>query len=345
MIKKLILIQLLLIPLTILTKKGPTDSSDDISKQIADFMKICQAAGFDEAKCYEELIQTIIPNLNQPDSTKDSAELKAAQPDSTNKVPDTQNSSNEYIGPMPKELEEVAVMIQHEDKFKKLGVEIPLGYLLYGPPGTGKTFVGKHFAKKINAEFRYVRGSEMQDEFVGGHRKTEELFKSFKDWMFKNNKKMVIFLDELDCLVGTRDNNSNSNHMEKIGAFLREVDSMKSKGAIILGATNYRDRIDPAILRNGRLGMHIECKLPDEATKKHFLEAKVAPHKDYFSPAINWAKIAEECQNCNYPDLEEVVNAAKRKAIQRSIESKGETILISPDDITMPIRKKINFID
>lgn len=37
----------------------------------------------------------------------------------------------------------------------------------------------------------------------------------------------------------------------------------KSEGIIVIGATNLPDRIDPALLRSGRLEMHVRIPMPD----------------------------------------------------------------------------------
>ena len=57
---------------------------------------------------------------------------------------------------------------------------------------------------------------------------------------------------------------SNSQHLEEVAEFLRQVQNAQKNHVLIIAMTNMYEKIDPAILRRGRFDHHIEVGLPSE---------------------------------------------------------------------------------
>src|SRR5690606_11803110 len=77
----------------------------------------------------------------------------------------------------------------------------------------------------------------------------------------------MIFIDELDSIPDRRNANSSGYQFYEAAAtnrFLELVDGFTGRGdVLVIGATNNKDAIDPAVLRAGRFGEHIYMPYPD----------------------------------------------------------------------------------
>jgi len=185
------------------------------------------------------------------------------------------------------ELHEVLELpLQNPELFKKVGIEPPKGILLHGPPGTGKTLLAKAVAESTNSTFIEVVGSELVQKFIGeGAKLVKEIFQ-----LAREKAPSIIFIDEIDAIAATRIEIGTSGEREVQRTFMQllaEVDGFKALGAVkIIGCTNRKDVLDPAILRPGRLDRLIEVGLPNkEAIKQIF---------DIHSKNLQFKKVDEE---------------------------------------------------
>lgn len=122
------------------------------------------------------------------------------------------------------------------------GIDRPrFSILLEGPPGAGKSAFVRHFAHEVGAPFMEVRGSDVLSPYVG---KTE---KNLAVW-FKSaaEKKAILFLDELDSMTWSR---SSAMHVWEASQVNELLGQLEKASCIVIGATNFGDRLDPAVLR------------------------------------------------------------------------------------------------
>lgn len=89
--------------------------------------------------------------------------------------------------------------------------------------------------------------------------------------------------------------------------------------AIVVGAMNRPEDIDPAILRPGRLATHIEIGLPEEESRHAIFQSKLrgAPHE---LSGDGFADLARRSRGLSGADIEEVVTKAKRNATTRDAD-------------------------
>lgn len=152
--------------------------------------------------------------------------------------------------------------------FEKVGIQPPKGILLYGEPGTGKTLLAKAVANSTNSTFIEVVGSELVQKFIGeGAKLVKEIFE-----LAKEKAPSIIFIDELDALAATRVDIGTSGEREVQRTFMQllsEIDGFKHLGNVkVIGCTNRKDILDPAILRPGRLDRLIKVPVPNMEAKK-----------------------------------------------------------------------------
>lgn len=137
--------------------------------------------------------------------------------------------------------------------------------LLEGPPGTGKTLIAESLAR--TAGWTFVPSSigawfASGDGALGGVSKN---LKSFMDEVLVNEP-AIGFMDELDALPNraTMDNRGRDWWTPLINLFLTEIDRVRTSGrkVLLLGATNYYDRLDSALIRPGRLQQRVSVLPP-----------------------------------------------------------------------------------
>jgi transitional endoplasmic reticulum ATPase len=178
----------------------------------------------------------------------------------------------EDIGGLDDELELIREMIEmplsEPEIFTRLGIEPPKGVLLYGPPGTGKTLIARAVANEVDAYFDTISGPEVVSKYKG--ESAERLRKAFEK--ASENSPAILFLDELDSIAGTRDEDADMEN-RVVAQLLTLLDGLgASDEVVVIGATNRVDDIDPAIRRGGRFDREIEIGVPDQTGRREIFE-------------------------------------------------------------------------
>ncbi len=172
------------------------------------------------------------------------------------------------IGGLETQIEEIKEVIElplkKPELFKKVGIHPPKGILLYGLPGTGKTILAKAVATSTNSTFIELVGSELVQKFIGeGAKLVKEVFQ-----LAREKAPSIVFIDEIDALAAKRIDLGTSGEREVQRTFMQllaEIDGFKHLGNVkIIGCTNRKDILDPAILRPGRLDRLIQVPLPNK---------------------------------------------------------------------------------
>lgn len=157
------------------------------------------------------------------------------------------------------ELEEIVQFLRDPARFTRLGGNLPKGVLLTGPPGTGKTLLARAIAGEAGVPFFYSSGSEFEEMYVGvGARRVRDLFESAK-----RKAPCIIFIDEIDAVGGTRKIKEQQAMKMTLNQLLVEMDGFdQNRGIIVIGATNYPDVLDNALIRPGRFDRYVAQPRP-----------------------------------------------------------------------------------
>lgn len=213
---------------------------------------------------------------------------------------------------------------------KKLGIQHVRGMLLYGPPGTGKTLIARQIAKCLKArEPKIVNGPEVFDKYVGQtEQNIRDLFKEAEqeqEKMGDKSKLHIIVLDEIDAICRPRGTVSGGTnvHDTAVNQLLSKIDGVNSLNNILLiGMTNRKDMIDEAILRPGRLEMHVEISLPDEAGRVQILNihTKTMRENNILNRDVDIPLLAKLTKNYSGAEIAGLVKATASHVFNREID-------------------------
>lgn len=219
-----------------------------------------------------------------------------------------------------REFREVVNQMKKSRAFAKQGIKAPKGVLLTGSPGVGKTMFAKALANECGATFMYATGSDFVEMYVGvGAKRARSLFAQAR-----LESPTVIFIDEIDAL-GARDAyGMDSERLSTINQMLAEMDGFSENDQIlIVGATNYPEKLDAAMTRPGRFDKKISIPQPDAPTREGILKRYLKDVK--VSEDFDFQGLAMRSAGMSGAELKNWVSEAKNLALR---DSDGEHFVV-----------------
>lgn len=228
------------------------------------------------------------------------------------------------------------------EEYAKYGVTIPNGMLLYGPPGCGKTFFAKHFAEEVGFNFLLATPSTLKSRYINATQ--ENIAKMFEE--AEKNAPTIIFIDEINELLPNRDSDAHEMAKSAVNEMLAQMDRTGEKGIFIIGATNYPDMIDPAMLRAGRLDKKFYLPPPDFEARKAMFEMYLKNRPLDFG--MDYDRLSTLTENYVSSDIEFLVNESARLALKEktriNMSILENTIKITKPSVPLQELKKYEII-
>ncbi|KAJ5288011.1 hypothetical protein N7478_003697 [Penicillium angulare] len=233
---------------------------------------------------------------------------------------------------------------------EKLGIQHVKGLLLYGPPGTGKTLIARQIGKMLNArEPKIINGPEVLNKYVG--QSEENIRKMFADAEKEYKEKgdesglHIIIFDELDAVCKQRGSGAGGGGTgvgdSVVNQLLSKLDGVDQLNNILLiGMTNRMDMIDEALLRPGRLEVHIEISLPDEQGRSQILKIHTEKmrNNNVLDSDVDLPELALMTKNFSGAEIAGLVKSASSFAFSRHVKV-GTMASINDDVVNMKVNR------
>lgn len=265
------------------------------------------------------------------------------------------------IGGLDKEFSDIfrrafASRVFPVDVIKKLGIQHVKGMLLYGPPGTGKTLIARQIGKMLNGkEPKVVNGPEVLNKFVGqSEENVRKLFEDAEKDYAENGDSSelhIIIFDEIDAICKQRGMSGSSSGVGDtvVNQLLSKIDGVNAlNNILVIGMTNRKDMIDEALLRPGRLEVHVEISLPDEHGRQQILTIHTAKMKEnkMMGEDVSIESLASQTKNYSGAEIEGLCKSAAAFALnrhvdyrdlQKKVDASGMTVMM--DDFRRALRE------
>ena len=162
-------------------------------------------------------------------------------------------------------LEKVVKAVRNymDASFSAKGDDKPrMNILMFGPPGTGKTEFVKYLGKELDRKVIVMKGSDILSKWVG--ESEQNIARAFRR---AEQEHAILFFDEIDGLVQSRDNAHASWEVTQVNELLQQMENFDG---VMIAATNFCKNLDAAIMR--RFTFKLEFDYLDDVGKRSFFE-------------------------------------------------------------------------
>lgn len=233
------------------------------------------------------------------------------------------------LSDIKQELLQLEEMVNSRSLYRQYGVDKVFNVMMTGPAGTGKTKIARCLSKRLNVPIFYASAASLESGYVGGGPRTlKRLQKQASKY-----KRAIIFLDEAESLMVTRDRNTQNKYENDSNttllSLLDGVNTKKDSELIWVVASNFDEHkmtMDEAMLR--RFHLKINFRLPNHEERREILRRLLSKRdKQILDTDIDLDHIAGITSNMSPAALETLVARVSFMAVKDKIKINQDLLL------------------
>ncbi|MFS7935922.1 putative AAA+ ATPase domain, ATPase, AAA-type, core, AAA-type ATPase domain-containing protein [Helianthus anomalus] len=229
------------------------------------------------------------------------------------------------------------------------------GYLLYGPPGTGKSSMIAAMANFLRYDIYDLELTEVQTNL------------ELRKLLMKTSSKSIIVIEDIDCSInltnrketngggggrdqcsfglpeGGPDTEPGTNNSITLSGLLNFTDGLWSccgSERIFVFTTNHVEKLDPALLRSGRMDMHVFMSYCSFASLKILLKNYLGCTTDDLAPEIlRRLEEVTDVAEMTPADVSEVL-IKNRRDKDRALSELVEVLSVRAEKNRSPVRRR-----
>ncbi|KAI3844802.1 hypothetical protein MKX03_024344 [Papaver bracteatum] len=235
-------------------------------------------------------------------------------------------------------MEDLERFVKRREFYKKVGKAWKRGYLLYGPPGTGKSSLIAAMANYLNFDIYDLELAALQSN------------SELRSLLVATTNRSILVIEDIDCSTDFKDRETDPAQAQlwyqpppdtklTLSGLLNFIDGLWSSCGderIIIFTTNHKEKLDPALLRPGRMDMHIHMSYCTPKGFRLLAANYLSIHKEHHlfgeieqliqESQITPAEVAEELMKREGADksLGGLVELLKRKKTEQNEAKDGE---------------------
>ncbi len=207
-------------------------------------------------------------------------------------------------------------IVQHPERYARMGIDFPAPFVLQGPPGCGKTYAVEQLSKYLNWPTFHIGSETIGSPYIHETgRKIADLFDAATEVA-----PSIVIIDEMESFLADRTSGFGSSrfHLEEVGEFLRCIQEARDKRILVAAMTNMIEQIDKAVIRKGRFDHIIEIGMPTAASIKAVLAHML---KDIPHEGLNIALASKKLEGKSMAEIAFAVREASRAAAKNRQDS------------------------
>ena len=206
---------------------------------------------------------------------------------------------------------------------------LPGGVILYGPPGTGKTTIVETLARQMEVPLYKMDYSSINDsQYIHQISKhVVEIFDRLELQAKILKKPVMLFFDEAERFFP---NFAEKHQIEEVNTYKDKMNNASMNGIILVGATNYIDKVNPEITGNPRrMGTKIEVDNPDESDRSNLFQKSLLslPILAGVLTVANCQELAKATEGWSIGQIADTIDKVITQAIKKKENIKFETML------------------
>lgn len=202
--------------------------------------------------------------------------------------------------------------------------------LFVGPPGSGKTMTAEALAGEMHLPLFVIRLESLITRFMGDT--AAKLRLVFDETL---RRRGVYLFDEFDAIGGHRKATNDVAEMRRVlNSFLQLMEQPNATDSVLLGATNYPELLDRALVR--RFDLVLEFEKPSDEQVKALIRKYLRPLK---YPRLGWSKIIEAAEGLSQSEIAR----ASEDAVKNAILDEQDTL--KTEDIVRPLKDRAEMRD